>query len=91
MQPLISIIIPAHNCALYLSESIDSVLLQAGVNMEIIVIDDGSIDNTKEVLKDHGHGRGNQSRDGSSLDQLVRCRVIAHPFTRKVSASAIPA
>src|SRR5262245_47622214 len=54
MAPLVSVIIPTYNCAPYLSEAIDSVLLQAGVNMEIIVADDGSTDNTKEVLEKYG-------------------------------------
>jgi glycosyltransferase involved in cell wall biosynthesis len=53
--PLVSVIIPTYNCAPYLSEAIDSVLLQAGVNMEVIVVDDGSTDNTKEVVETYGH------------------------------------
>ena len=49
-----SVIIPTYNCAPYLAEAIDSVLLQAGVNMEIIVVDDGSTDHTKDVVEKYG-------------------------------------
>jgi len=47
---LISVIIPTYNRAHYLPETINSVLLQDNVYTEIIVIDDGSTDNTKDVV-----------------------------------------
>jgi glycosyltransferase involved in cell wall biosynthesis len=55
MPPLVSVIMPTYNCAPYLAEAIDSVLLQAGVNIEVIVVDDGSTDSTKEVVEKYRH------------------------------------
>lgn len=48
--PLVSIITPAYNRASYLDETIRSVLGQDYPRIEYIVLDDGSTDNTREVL-----------------------------------------
>ena len=50
-QPLISIIVPVYNCEEYIEKCIDSILHQTYQNFELIVINDGSKDNTLEKLK----------------------------------------
>src|ERR687886_65993 len=49
--PLVSIVVPAYNHADYLAEAIESILAQDYPNIELLVLDDGSIDNTREVLE----------------------------------------
>lgn len=46
----VSVIIPTYNRANYVTEAVESVLTQTYKDFEIIVIDDGSTDNTKDVL-----------------------------------------
>lgn len=57
-KPLVTVYVLNYNYAIYLKDCIDSVLLQSYDNCEIIVIDDGSTDNSKEVLSEYeGHDR----------------------------------
>ncbi|MCC7528088.1 MAG: glycosyltransferase [Candidatus Melainabacteria bacterium] len=50
-QPLVTIITPAYNRVQYLQETIESILLQDYPKVEYIVLDDGSKDNTVELLE----------------------------------------
>jgi glycosyltransferase involved in cell wall biosynthesis len=50
-EPLVSVIIPAYNRAKLIGKAIDSVLNQSYKNFVIIVVDDGSSDNTREICE----------------------------------------
>lgn len=49
-QPLISIVLPVHNGARYLAESVESCLQQTWQNLELIIVNDGSTDATHEMV-----------------------------------------
>lgn len=50
IEPLVSIIMPTYNSASTISEAINSVILQRYTNWELIVTDDCSTDDTKDIL-----------------------------------------
>jgi glycosyltransferase involved in cell wall biosynthesis/SAM-dependent methyltransferase len=69
---LTSVIIPTYNRAYILRDAVESALKQTYSNIEIIVVDDGSSDNTREIV--------------SGLPQ-ERIRYIRHPRNRGCSAA----
>jgi glycosyltransferase involved in cell wall biosynthesis len=69
--PKVSVIIPVFNGTNYLREAIDSVLSQTYKNYEIIVVDDGSTDETWAVIQSYGSSlRGIQKENGGVASAL---------------------
>ena len=56
-MPIISVILPAYNASKTISEAIDSILSQSFKDWEMLVINDGSIDNTKDIIQGYTDSR----------------------------------
>jgi glycosyltransferase involved in cell wall biosynthesis len=54
-RSLVSVVVPTYNRAGIISKTIDDVLSQTYQDMEVIVIDDGSTDDTQQVLRNYGN------------------------------------
>ena len=52
-NPLVSVIIPIFNTSKYLPTCLDSVIGQTYQNLEIILVDDGSTDNSYQIAKEY--------------------------------------
>ena len=52
-EPLISIIVPVYNVEDYIEECLESLVKQTYKNLEIILIDDGSTDNSGKICDDY--------------------------------------
>jgi glycosyltransferase involved in cell wall biosynthesis len=82
--PLVSVITPAYNRANYLVETMESVLTQDYSNIEYIVLDDGSKDNTKEILDNYSgrikwssHSNIGETRTVNKGLELAKGEIIA--------------
>ena len=58
MKPKISVLVPAYNVALWLPSCLDSILAQTYQNLEIIVVNEGSTDNTGTILDSYAKKNG---------------------------------
>ena len=54
MEPLISVIIPVYNMEAYLARCLDTIITNTYQNLEILCVDDGSKDNSLEILQEYG-------------------------------------
>lgn len=68
-MPLISIIVPVYNTRAYLRECLDSILEQSGVEVELIIINDGSDDGSEDICKEYS------SRFGSNVLLINTLRI----------------
>jgi teichuronic acid biosynthesis glycosyltransferase TuaG len=79
-KPLVSVIMPAYNAGRFISQAIDSVLNQSYHNWELLIVNDGSSDNTTEIVKRYSDkriqfreqkNRGVSSARNSGLRQMT--------------------
>ncbi|NNV07975.1 glycosyltransferase [Geobacillus sp. MMMUD3] len=57
INPIVSVVMPVYNALPWINESINSILNQTFENFELIIIDDGSVDGTREFLKNINDSR----------------------------------
>jgi glycosyltransferase involved in cell wall biosynthesis len=57
MQPAVSIILPVYNGSRYLRDSIESVLCQTFTHFEFVICDDGSLDDSREIIASYPDAR----------------------------------
>lgn len=73
-----SIIIPTYNRATFLPKAIESVLSQTFADWELIIVDDGSTDNTKEVVSQYSDSRITYIYQENAERSAARNNGIAH-------------
>lgn len=78
----VSVIIPTHNRAVFLARAIDSVLAQTYSNFELIVVDDGSTDETQALLASYGKSLIvlRQENRGPAAARNAGIRAARHPL-----------
>lgn len=90
MEPLVSVCIPAYNNAGYIKETIDSILNQTYQNIELIVVDDNSKDNTYEVVSSIPDKRVKAYRNEKNLGMSGnwnRClKLVSGEFVKLICA-----
>jgi glycosyltransferase involved in cell wall biosynthesis len=73
-SPTISFVIPAYNCAPYIRRTLDSLFRQGVEDIEVIIVDDCSTDDTREIVEQYA---------GSE----PRIRLVAHDVNRNLGAA----
>jgi len=86
-SPKVSVIIPLYNGSHFITEAVESVLNQTYQKLELIIVDDGSTDNSKEIVRkfitdrrvrliEHGHNKGIPKTKNTGLT-IARGKYIA--------------
>ncbi|WP_201986371.1 glycosyltransferase family 2 protein [Hymenobacter rubidus] len=84
ISPLVSVIIPNYNHARYLSARLDSVLFQSYSNIEVIILDDYSLDNSRDIIEKYASSDSrisvfyNDENSGSTFKQWNKGFALAN-------------
>lgn len=89
--PGVSVVIPAYNYAHFLPDAIESVLSQTYPNLELIVVDDGSTDDTADVVRRYGERVRyiHKKNAGLSAARNTGIRNASHPFVAFLDADDV--
>ncbi|MBI4962534.1 MAG: glycosyltransferase family 2 protein [Desulfomonile tiedjei] len=63
----VDLIIPCYNTGLYLRQAVGSALAQTYPHVNILVVDDGSTDSTREIVESYGEGVGYFHQENKGL------------------------
>ncbi len=88
-MPKITVYIAAYNYATYIAESIDSVIKQTHSDWELIIINDGSTDNTKEVIEQYDHPNirvVHQENKGLNVTNNIALRLARGEYIMRLDA-----
>ncbi len=87
----VSVVIPAYNYAHFLREAVDSVLNQTHPRVELIVVNDGSTDHTKDILDSYGDRivAVHQQNQGLSAARNTGIRTASHDFIAFLDADDV--
>ncbi len=94
VKPLVSVVMPVFNAAFYLDEAIESILQQTFSDFELIIINDGSTDNSFDLLKqwekkDHRIKLFDQANQGRSLTRNKGLALATSEFVAMMDADDI--
>ena len=80
MPPRVDVIIPAFNSAASICEAVDSALAQTFQAIAVLVVDDGSTDDTREVVTSRFGRQSNVSLLASSLGRCAIFGDVCHDY-----------
>ncbi|NTW32160.1 MAG: glycosyltransferase family 2 protein [Bacteroidetes bacterium] len=75
-EPLISIIMPAYNAEKYIKRAIESMLNQTHKNIELLIADDASQDETKKIVDSYTNIRIKTYHNNKNLGYLKTCNIL---------------
>ena len=72
----ISVLVPAYNCSKYIMKCITSILNQSYSNLELLISDDGSSDNTREIIDSVDDKRIKRFHSNENIGKNLICNSL---------------